>query len=376
MPVIVEQKPEMAAGHARLKLMNAGEMDTATVEVAVSASIDGVEKHLDPTRQGAAAWAAGENWFRPAEAARQGGALSLEFGPAATWHLKPYQPYQIGFRDAAGHRADDRMSWIAMRLPSNPPPPAPERPAEQPEPEPAAEAADEDPLAAFAEIEANADDAIAGTGQPEPDEDRGGRRTGLYLIVGALLVLLLIAAALLWYYREDIFGPDGDDTPVAEEPLTEAPAPGDETTAAEDEPQRIPLTLDAARTYLIDQKPAAAEAQAEAERFDGAGEVQAAFILRKYAAQNGSPEAALAMARQYDPATHDPDAGLIREPDAAIAADWYERAGEGGNVNAMVRLGEMLKSGAVDRPDAPEQSVFWLRKAAEAGSEKAKELLQ
>ncbi|ANK81453.1 MAG: hypothetical protein TEF_12065 [Rhizobiales bacterium NRL2] len=369
MPVVVEQNPEMAAGHARLKLMNAGDLDPATVEVAVSASIDGVEKHLDPSRQGPAAWAAGENWFRPAEAARQGGALSLEFGPAATWHLKPYQPYQIGFRDAAGHRADDRMSWIAMRLPSNPPPPAPERPAAQPEPAPE--------LAAFAELEANAGDAIIEPARPDEEDGRAGRRTGLYVIIGALLILLLIAAALLWYFREDVFGPASEEVTRTEETRPEAPAPdGSAPATPEQAPARIPLTLDAARSYLIEEKPAAEDAQAEAERFDSAGEVQAAFILRKYAAQKGSSEAALAMARQYDPATHDPDAGVIAEPDATIAADWYERAAEGGNVDAMVRLGEMLKSGALDRPDAPEQSVFWLRKAAEADSEKAKELLQ
>ncbi|PJK27719.1 hypothetical protein CVT23_20735 [Minwuia thermotolerans] len=232
---------------------------------------------------------------------------------------------------------------------------------------------DEDPLAAFAELEANAGDAIIEPARPDEEDGRAGHRTGLYIIIGALLILLLIAAALLWYFREDVFGPAGEVTPSAEE----APAPeSDAPAAAEQAPTRIPLTLDAARSYLIEEKPSAADAQAEAERFDGAGEVQAAFILRKYAAQNGSSEAALLMARQYDPATHDPDAGVIAEPDAAIAADWYERAADGGNVDAMVRLGEMLKSGALDRPDAPEQSVFWLRKAAEAGSEKAKELLQ
>lgn len=373
MPVIVEQKPDMEAGHARLTVPGAGGLDPASVEIAISAQADGVEKHLDPAREGPAAWAAGENWFRPDAASMSGEAMSLELGPSATWHLKPYQPYMVGLRDAAGGHTEDRMSWVALRLPSDPPPPAPERPAAvEPEPAPAAESeAEKDPFAAFAELEANAEDAIAEPLRTDEEGDRQDRRTGRYILIGVLALLLVVAAAALWFFKDDLLGEDAQ-TPGEEITATDD---GAADAAAPDQVQRIPLTLEAARSYLIEDKPAAAAAQEEAQRFADAGQVQAAFILRKYAAQAGSADAALEMGRTYDPASHEPG-GVIEAPDAEAAAGWYERAAEAGNVDAMVRLGEMLKTGAVERPDAPERSVFWLRKAAEAGNEKAEELLQ
>jgi hypothetical protein len=364
MPVTVEQTPDMAAGSARLRLANAGDLDTVTLETGISAQIDGVEKHLDPSREGAAAWAAGERWFRAERVSREGAAVALELGPSATWHLRPYQPYRVIFRDAAGHRLEDRMSWIALRLPSNPPPPAPERPAAPPEPESPPE---EDPLAAVAEMEAAAPAEPA----PPPMEEKKNRT---FLFVLLALGLLLVLAILFWLFRGDILGTDEAEAPVIEEPAR--PAEGSATQTAPEADARIPLTLEAARTYLADQKPGAADAEAEARRFAEAGQHQAAFLLRKYAAQNGSAEAALGMARYYDPASHSAEASVVPAPDAEQAAAWYEAAAKGGQPEAMLRLGEILKSGALDRPDAPAQSVFWLRKAAEAGNEKAKELLQ
>lgn len=362
MPVIVEQTPDMAAGTARLKLPNTGDLDPATLETGISAQIDGVEKHLDPSRQGAAAWAAGERWFRADEVTREGATIALDLGPSATWHLRPYQPYRIIFRDAAGHRLEDRMSWIALRLPSNPPPPAPERPVEAPEPESPPE---EDPLEAFVPLEAAA---------PPAEEKKS--RTLLFVLLA--LGLLLALAILFWLFRDDILGTDEAESPAIEESVT----PPDSTTdgtALQTPPaadQRIPLTLEAARTYLTERKPEAAAAEEEARRFTEAGQDQAAFLLRKYAAQKGSAEAAYGMAQYYDPASHSAEASVVPAPDAEQAAVWYEAAAKDGKAEAMLRLGEMLKSGVLDRPDGPEQSVFWLRKAAEAGNEKAKELLQ
>jgi hypothetical protein len=368
MPVIVDQTPDMAAGTARLKLANAGDLDPATLETGISAQIDGVEKHLDPSRQGTGAWAAGERWFHADRVIREGAAIALDLGPSATWHLRPYQPYRIIFRDAAGNRLEDRMSWIALRLPSNPPPPAPERPAMAPEPESAPE---EDPLAAFAELEEIAPEDPA---PPPPEEKKS--RTLLFVLLA--LGLLLALAILFWLFRDDILGTDEAESPAIEESVTPLDSTTDgtvpQTPPAAD--QRIPLTLEAARTYLKERKPEAATAEEEARRFTEAGQDQAAFLLRKYAAQKGSAEAAYGMAQYYDPASHSAEVSVVPAPDAEQAAVWYEAAAKGGKAEAMLRLGEMLKSGALDRPDGPEQSVFWLRKAAEAGNDKAKELLQ
>lgn len=148
-----------------------------------------------------------------------------------------------------------------------------------------------------------------------------------------------------------------------------AAQPGADTTA------RGPLTREQTIVFLK-EKPPAAGALEESLRSGAAGEGDAAFLLLKYAARTGSPEAARRMGQLYDPATHSAEGGVVSKPDPEIAADWYGRAAEAGDVDAMVRLGEMLRDGTVDRPDASEQADSWLRKAAEAGSERAKELLQ
>ena len=124
----------------------------------------------------------------------------------------------------------------------------------------------------------------------------------------------------------------------------------------------------------LKEKPPAAEVLEEALRAGETGDPNAAFLLLKYAARSGSAEAARRMGELYDPVTFAPE-GVVRSADAESAAQWYERAATAGDVDAMVRLGEMLGEGLLDRPDAPEQGREWLRKAADAGSEKAKELL-
>ncbi|WP_416896968.1 MAG: hypothetical protein ACMVY4_15835 [Minwuia sp.] len=381
MPVAVEQDQNHPAGVARLRLANAGGLDPATLEVKVTASQNGADRHLDPSRSGAAAWAPAERWFHGASAEAQGPSLAVELGPAATWHLKPYQPYAVAFRDASGKAVEDRMIWIDMRLPSNPPPPAPESgPAsagypEQPRPDPESEAAPkEDPLAAFAAMEEAAEPEPELTAEepvaaPEPEEKKAG---AVWWLIAALLLVAIIGGGIWFYLLYESSGePQEAEAPAIEKPAAEQPATEPPATTAS-----VPLTIEGARAYISQQKPEAADALAEAERFAEADQHQAAFLLNKYAAQQGDGKAQFRMARYYDPESHDPTLGVISEPDPTIAADWYQQAAEGGETPAMLRLGELLKEGEVSWPDAPERAVFWLRKAAEAGSEKAKELLQ
>ena len=134
------------------------------------------------------------------------------------------------------------------------------------------------------------------------------------------------------------------------------------------------MTSEEVAAYLKG-KPPVEEALEEAGRFREAGHRNAEFRLLKYAAIRGSAEAARLTGQLYDPATFLPD-GAVAKPDVEEAARWYERAATTGDIDSMARLGEMLKEGMLDRPDASGQGLQWLREAAEAGSDKAKELLQ
>ena len=390
MTVIVEQTPDMAAGTARLERPASGTLDPATLRIAVSTP-DG-RKHLDPSREGAAAWAPGERWFRPDQASLDGETLVLELGPSVTWHLEAHHPYRIGFRDDGGVRIDDRASWIPMRLPSRPPVPAPPAPPRD-EPEPESEAEPEPPR------EANPEPAEDSAPAPAPEpldeapatapaastDSTGSSRKRRGIVLPAAAVLALALAAGLWFFFGDRDAPPASPQEGAEESPAPSSGPPPDAEAEETDPApaapssgpevRPPLARGTVRVFLK-EKPSAAQALEEAERSGAAGEGDASFLLVKYAAREGSAEAARRMGSYYDPATHSPAAGVIAAPDPAAAADWYERAAKAGDADAMIRLAEMFGEGLLDAPDAPERRIFWLRKAAEAGSEQAKELLE
>ena len=85
----------------------------------------------------------------------------------------------------------------------------------------------------------------------------------------------------------------------------------------------------------------------------------AAFLLLEYVAEEGNPEAALAVARFYDPA-HEGPSGTIRK-DAANAYEWYQKALAGRQEGAETHL-EKLRQ--------------WLQEQAEQGSGESRELLK
>jgi TPR repeat protein len=84
----------------------------------------------------------------------------------------------------------------------------------------------------------------------------------------------------------------------------------------------------------------------------------AAFILLEYAAEAGHAEAALMVARYFDP-TNTEDTGTILK-DAAAAYDWYLEALSGGQQQAQNHLSELKQ---------------WVEKEAAQGSVEARSLL-
>ena len=84
----------------------------------------------------------------------------------------------------------------------------------------------------------------------------------------------------------------------------------------------------------------------------------AAFLLLEFAADSGNAEAALAVARYYDPTDKAPSGTIRKNPETAYG--WYTEALAGGQENAKIRLAQLRS---------------WVEEQANQGSYKARELL-
>jgi hypothetical protein len=326
-----------------------GALDPATLEIGLSRVDRGSPQYLDPSAGEDQAWVAGERWFLPEAARAENGALVFEVGPAVTWRLKPFMPYLLHLRDGHGGRLDDRLSWIRIRLPSTPPDPLPTEPERRTAPIEAPPAVPE-PSPPLLEPE-----PVPPAVDPAPlPPARSGR--GRMALVATLALLLLAGAGFgaYAYLRQE---------PT---PLGEPAPPPVATVPAAPEPPPIAMTVEGARAYITQTKPSAADAAAMATRFAKAGAVEGAFLLRQHAARNGDAASAAELGRLYDPKFFAAGKSPVASASADRAIDWYERAAEAGNPEALGRLPELLKDLSLSRPDAPERAAFWSRKAAEA----------
>jgi hypothetical protein len=362
MSVRVEQPSDMAPGNARLRGPAPDGLSAEDAEIRIARIDLGAPRFLDPRYSDEKAWSAAECWFRPE---RMAGGAGLTLGPSVTWHLKPYMTYLISFRDAEGKVVEARMTWPAIRLPSDTPPLSQaqtvtiESPvAARSDTEDEAEPRVEDPLAA------GVDDGEVM--QPEPiveeapkqrennktQKATGARRRLMFALTGLLLVIA--AGAFLAFYEPGFL-------------LDEPGIPLDEKVVVEPE-QAVPaigpaLTLEGAREFLKG-RPSADDAATQATRFVEADKTDEAFLLNSYAARGGNPEAALQLGDLYNPASWTP--GVLKSADADRAVEFYRKAAEAGLVAAMGKLAALLESGKTSLDDAPEQAQFWRRKAEEA----------
>jgi TPR repeat protein len=361
--------------------------DADTLEVCVSGMLDGVEKHLDPRLTGQA-WTTTHVWFRPATARVAGTSLTFDFEPSVTWHLRPHAPYLLRLRDAHGLRREERLTWVAIRLPSQAPqgyvPPA--APATKPPPSaPRPDTEDLDETAAEraeAEREAAAMAAAAIDLQKRHDEQDERRReeaqqlrreqeehdraelherqqqpqlgrSKTFVWAGIAAALLAVLAAGAWLY-EQRWSVIGTPAPVAQ--------------------PEVSITLEGARQFLA-RNPGADESFGMAEKFRTARSLDGEFLLLRNAANKGSAPAALALGEMYDPATYSPETSPLPAPNPEQAVEWYRQAAEAGIAEAQYRLGVLLMSGKTDEPNGPELGVSWLRKAADQGHQRAKDAL-
>ena len=84
-----------------------------------------------------------------------------------------------------------------------------------------------------------------------------------------------------------------------------------------------------------------------------------AFLLLEFAADSGNAEAALVVARYYDPTDNEPSGTIRKNPESAY--DWYTVALAGGQENATTRLAQLRT---------------WVEEQATQGSFEARELLK
>jgi hypothetical protein len=155
--------------------------------------------------------------------------------------------------------------------------------------------------------------------------------------------------------------------------MTAAPPPSPATASPELEslpPPSIGIAAttsggDRARTFIDElradgMQPDADRAFAEAERMQGAGNLEDAYLLYRFAARHGQAQAALTLGTQADPAFHTAVTSYLPEPDPGQAHKWYSVAAVAGNDEAALSLQALRQR---------------LQQDAEAGDEQARRLL-
>jgi TPR repeat protein len=391
MPARATQPAGVPAGQAQVQVIGAGEIDAASLEVCISGIVDAVEKHLDP-RLTESAWTTTLVWFSPANARSEGPALLFDLEASVTWHLRPHTPYVLRLRDAHGQKREERLTWVAIRLPSQAPrgyvapagpkpkaaaptsaPPASAPPAVDVEAamkQEAERAAAEERAAASAAAELQRKQAEetrrteeaerqrreAEETEKQQQKEKGTRGGGKGLLIGGAVAVALLVAGGAWYFKDKLFG----------EQATEAVVPPAQPA--------IPTTLAGARQFLA-SNPGADESFGLAEKFREAKQLDGAFLLLRNAAGKGNAAAALALGEMYDPATYSPETSPLPAPNPTQAAEWYKQAAEAGIAEAQYRYGVLLMSGKTEEPNGPEKGVAWLQKAADQGHQNAKEAL-
>lgn len=122
---------------------------------------------------------------------------------------------------------------------------------------------------------------------------------------------------------------------ASSEPLPLPPPPGGVAT--------ITNGGDAARAFIYELQADGAQPDvdvvfAEAERMQGVGEQEDAYLLYRFAARHGQVQAAMALGTSADPAFHTAVTSYLPEPDPGQAYKWYGMAAAAGNDEAEQRL--------------------------------------
>ncbi len=343
-------------GHAVLRV---SELDAAPEGLALSIQRQqGPDIHLADD-----GWRRTEAWLIPAQVERKGGVLEFHLGPEicdrlagiATIRLRVKEP-DIGVvgttvvawptmltSGAAGSSGtyDDTVRLRRMQQAAPPVEPAPEPeplppPFEPPKPVP--------------ELRAARDPASL------------PKRSGFPSWALVLILLLIAGGAGYGYYYYFKLHP--------QDVVATAPPPTPPTPPTAEPPKKS--VRDTIADYLA-TKPTPEAVLAKGREALKAGDMPAAFLLFRRAAETGNPAAQLELGTFYDPLTQPARGGFA--PEGARAADWYERAALAGVAEAQRKLGLLLAKGGAGLAPDPAKAKSWLEQAAAQNDADAKKAL-
>jgi len=358
--------PQAEPGYAILRI---SELDASPDGLTISIQRQqGPDSHLADD-----GWRRTEAWLQPEQVTRIKEVLEFQLGPEicdrlagiATIRLRVKEPdigvvgttvvawpqmLTSGAVDLSSRNQDDTVR-LRGRPPEPPPPPPPAPPFElPPEPEPAP----------IPELRAER--------EPFPEETSGGRAKWM---IAAVIVLLLAGGGYFAY--TNYIQPHEEATASAEP--TSVPAPATATPPAASPTPIAPKksVRETVAEYLA-TNPTPEAMLAKAKEFADAGEMNAAFLVWRRAAEAGNPPAQVELASFYDPLAAPPKAGFT--PDGARAADWYERAALAGNAEAQRKYGLLLAKGGAGLPPDQGRAKSWLQQAAAQNDAEAKKALE
>ncbi len=176
-------------------------------------------------------------------------------------------------------------------------------------------------------------------------------------IVG--LVVIVVAGYLVWQsFQVDEVKPKAAQKPelprMANLPPKKEPIPSPPPPSYTPDAPALERARKALREGISPE-----DALALANSFPESPErADAAFLLLEFAADSGNAEAALAVARYYDPTDKEPSGTIYKNSESAY--DWYTEALAGGQENAGTRLAKLRS---------------WVEEQAAQGSSEARELL-
>jgi hypothetical protein len=306
-------------------------------------------------------WRRTEAWLQPDRVMRLKGTLEFQLGPEicdrlagiATVRLRVREPdigvvgttvvawpqmLTSGALDPSRRDHDDTVRLRGRAV--EPPPPAPpfEPPAE-PEPAPMPE--------------------LRAEREPLPEAPGGGRTRWLI----AAVIILLLAGGGYFAYTNYIETHDEAVAAAVPAPAPAAPTPGTPKKSVRE----------TVAEYLA-TNPAPDAMLAKARELANAGEMNAAFLVWRRAAEAGNVPAQVELAAFYDPLITPPRAGFT--PDGARAADWYERAALAGNAEAQRKFGLLLAKGGAGLPADQGRARSWLQQAAAQNDAEARKALE
>jgi hypothetical protein len=118
---------------------------------------------------------------------------------------------------------------------------------------------------------------------------------------------------------------------------------------------------DVARAFIYELRAGGAQPDAdvvftEAERMQGAGNLEDAYLLYRFAARHGQAQAAMMLGTQADPAFHTEVTSYLHEADPGQAYKWYSVAAAADNDEAEERLQDLRKRMQQDAAAGDEQA--------------------